>query len=355
MANELMKLDDQEVSLIKQQLMDPDATEEELELFLYQARKTGLNPLAKQIYSVHRWNRRAGRKTMTIQVSVDGLRVIAQRSGEYGGQEGPYWCGDDGEWVDAWLSADPPRAAKVGVWRKGFNSPLWRVARWESFAQTDKQGRLTQFWAGMGEHMLAKCAESLALRAAFPQELSGLYTTEEMDQSEDVEVVDATVVHGEIEFQEKVLTADERDQMVDGAMMISFGLYDDPDAMHKKWLEHYGVSDFSSLSDAQLTELYSTLKGMDDSLISPQQLKALHAKAGDVAKYVEAENEKDGVDAEWNWDEQRPVYVNQVTKGRTTSSKKLLYHEFKDLMDWMSNIMGEETGDSLFGEDEDES
>lgn len=132
-------------------------------------------------------------KKWSFQTSVDGFRLVAQRSHEYEGQTFAQWCGDDGKWVDVWLSDKYPRAARVGVFRKGFREPLYAIAMWDSYVQQYKdkktgQFRVAKMWDKMPELMLSKCAECLALRKAFPQELSGVYSKEEMEQSETEEV-----------------------------------------------------------------------------------------------------------------------------------------------------------------------
>ncbi len=188
-------LTDEQVRLIKDTII-PGASDDELALFVNQCNRTGLDAFSKQIYSIKRYSSATHSSTYQVQVSIDGARLIAQRSGEYAGQTPCYWCGADGIWVDVWLQDVPPKAAKVGVYRNGFVEALTAVALWDQYAVKDKDGKLTTMWRKMGSLMLGKCAEMLALRRAFPMELSGLYSTEEMDQAGG-EVAAAVVVEGE--------------------------------------------------------------------------------------------------------------------------------------------------------------
>lgn len=154
----------EQIELIKKQIA-PNATDNELKLFLYQAQRTGLDPLNRQIYCIHRGGK------MTVQTSIDGFRVIAERSGDYAGQDEPVFTVEDGKLI----------CCKVTVYRfRG--EQRYPAAVGVAFLNEYSAGG--PMWSKMPHTMLSKCAEAVALRKAYPQDLSGLYTNDEMNQAD---------------------------------------------------------------------------------------------------------------------------------------------------------------------------
>jgi phage recombination protein Bet len=171
-----------EIALIRDKCLPAEhrATDSDLQLLLYFARRTGLDPLLRQIYTRSAFDKRTNERKLTVQCTIDGFRLAAQRTGQYEGQTRPEFCGADGKWTDTWLSQKPPVLARVGIWRKGFREPAWGVCRWDAYVQMTNNGQITHMWARMGDHLLAKVAEALAFRKAFPDILAGVYTDDEM-------------------------------------------------------------------------------------------------------------------------------------------------------------------------------
>ncbi|NKR79424.1 phage recombination protein Bet [Rhodococcus hoagii] len=187
-ANDQTNFTPQQIAALKQLGVD-EATDGDLQVFFHQCQRTGLDPFARQIYMIGRrqkdWNPRTREETWstkyTIQTGIDGFRLIASRTGQLDGYEDTLWCGEDGKWTDVWLKREAPAASKVTVIRNGARYPA--VALFTEYAGLTNKGELTKMWREKGALMLAKCAEALALRKAFPQDLSGLYTSDEMQQA----------------------------------------------------------------------------------------------------------------------------------------------------------------------------
>jgi len=161
---------EEQVEILRDQ-MCADASDPELGFFAQVASHQGLDPFAGEIIAQMRYNKKVGRKVLVIQPTVAGLRTIAERTGLYGGQSAPEWCGPDGVWKDVWLEQGPPAAARVRVYRKDWDEPATGIATYASYVQLDAGGHPQAQWATGADYMLWKCAEAAALKRAFRRQL----------------------------------------------------------------------------------------------------------------------------------------------------------------------------------------
>lgn len=216
-----------------------DAPKPDLAVFLHFCQRTGLDPFARQIYMIGRGGK------YTIQASIDGLRIVAQRSGNYGGQTMVEWCGTDGIWKDVWLESTPPVAARVGIYYKDSANPTWASAKFDSYNTG------SPIWKKMPDLMIAKCAEALALRKAFPNDLSGIYSDDEMEQATKAKTQTVTSVPVEVVVAKVIedapkptpLTAEEIGKVVDDILACM-----DSESLAKIW--HTNLTHLDEIFDA---------------------------------------------------------------------------------------------------------
>lgn len=154
------------------------ASKSEANALLSIAEARGLNPILGECYFVKRWDNQTNSNKWAVQASIDSFRIKAEQTGLYAGQDEPEYEYD---------AHGAVTLARVKVWRKDWPRPAVGVARWSEYVQTTKNGDPTKFWRQMPHNQLAKCAEALALRKAFPAVLSKLYTQEEMAQADNPE------------------------------------------------------------------------------------------------------------------------------------------------------------------------
>jgi len=154
------------------------ASESEFAMLMESAKARNLNPILRQVHFVKRWDSQKRREVWAIQVAIDGLRAVADRTALYDGQDEPEnEYAPDGSLI----------AVRVKVYRKGIARPFVGIARWSEYVHKTKEGQPTRFWQTMPHTMLAKCAEALAIRKAFPEDTGGLHITEETHRMDNEE------------------------------------------------------------------------------------------------------------------------------------------------------------------------
>ena len=151
--------------IIKDQVaggMNPPITNAEFAYFAEVCRTRRLSPIAGQIVPV----RRGGK--MIIQTTIHGLRAMADETGDYApGSPTRFITTSD----DKLFSATAYVLKYVhGTWHE-----VAEVAHWDEY-RDDR----SPIWKDKPRLMLAKCAEALALRRAFPAKLGGIYTDDEL-------------------------------------------------------------------------------------------------------------------------------------------------------------------------------
>lgn len=216
----------------------------ELELFIEVCKQTGLNPFMKQIYPVKRWVSDLKKWVMTFQTGIDGYRLIAERSGKYSpGRATEYKYDDKGHIISA--VAYVKKQTGDGSWHE-----ISSEAFYSEYVAKKKDGTPTTMWKDKPHIMLGKCAEALALRRAFPAELSGLYTQEEMEQADNHKEPSKALE----EFKENCANEGLSDQDIQVYLEYRKDKYPDEDLEETlsafnesfdKWIAHYYKSSFA--------------------------------------------------------------------------------------------------------------
>lgn len=219
------------------------STNDEFNLFVHVCKKTGLDPTLRQVYAVKRWDSNLKRESMTIQTGIDGYRLIAERTGKYcPGKETTFQYDSNGNLVSA--TAYVKKLTSDGTWHE-----IPATAFYSEYCQKTKEGKPMAMWAKMPHIMLSKCAESVCLRKAFPGDLSGIYTKEEMQQAEiEVDLECQAALHASVPEPKEYISHED-------AKALEAALQSDPE-YRDKILEFYKVSCFDEIEKKNFNVIY---------------------------------------------------------------------------------------------------
>lgn len=196
-----MEFEGKQLDLIRRTVA-ADTNQMEFDLFMEATRRIGLDPFRKHIYAVVYSKNNEKKRKMSIITGIDGFRAVAARNGNYRPDE------NEAE-IEYSEEAKDPETNKLGIikatvtaWKAdagGNWHPVKAVAYWDEYAPLtenwsydEQKGKdapngtfkLGAMWKKMPRVMITKCAEGLAIRKGWPEDLSGVYSPEEMAQAD---------------------------------------------------------------------------------------------------------------------------------------------------------------------------
>lgn len=236
----------------------PDLKEDQFKVYLLTCNRLGLDPAKRQVYGIMRGNK------LSIEISIDGFRYIADSTNCYAPGDSEILYDKQGKII----------GAKVWV-KKIVQGQVFAFSEIALISEymPDKNNFM---WKKMPHRMIAKCAEALALRRAFPNKLSGIYCREEMQQADNQTIIPADIEKSETIVVNRTLNNEEMQQIKE---LVSYDLH-----IIKRIIQRFNVIKFSDLmqSDFEIIKQYS-----NNLIISPLQLNKLAniiAKSSDPEK-----------------------------------------------------------------------
>lgn len=245
-SHQIVEFTSEKKELLRKTLCKSLTSNNEMELFLHTCTRLGLDPFLKQIYAVKRGD------TMTIQTGIDGYRLIAERSGRYmPGKEPSFAYDKEGRLFSA--TSYVKKLGPDNQWHE-----IACTAIYTEYAPI-YQGKVSGMWKDKGHLMLAKCAESAALRRAFPAEMSGVYTDDEMEQADNQLNKHTGEINKMVEVRGPTISKVEA-QIIEGI------IGDDTD-YQQRILDHYGVKTLSDIEHKHHDLILSKAKAFRDEKV----------------------------------------------------------------------------------------
>lgn len=246
----------QEEARVIRHMVDPSKkfNDEQLGLFFHVCKQRKLDPMLKQIYAIPRKNKDGDRHELTIQVSIDGLRMIAERTGRYApGRPTEFTFDEKGNVISA--TAYVKKQTVDGTWHE-----VSAVAFFNEYVQKTKDYKtgewcVAQFWKQMPCGQIEKCAEAKAIRKAFPGETSGLYAKEEMEQAE---TIDAEIRPSDEDLKESPLLSLRKEALEIYACLAGSNKAKAELEMNNRKIQ----DDFSNASEEQLKFMVDGMKSL---------------------------------------------------------------------------------------------